>query len=299
MADPILTLACCEYDRTRALLDGRVGIEGWQLEPSAGPPSVLFPLAVGEAPFDVTEMSMSSYLIQTAKGEGAYVAVPVFVSRVFRHGDIYVRNDSGIEDPKDLEGSLLGVPEYQMTLALWVRGTLQDEYGVDFRSIRYRTGGTNKPGRRERLLLELPGDMDVEPIPEEETLNDWLAAGKLDAVMAPEPPECFLEGAGGVRRLFEDPETVQREYFARTGLYPIMHVIGIRRSLVVDNPGLAGAVMGAFAEALAVSGGQPLRPDGVSENRPELEAMVRYSLEQNLAAKKLPIEALFASETSK
>ena len=148
MADPILTLACCEYDRTRALLDGRVGIEGWQLEPSAGPPSVLFPLAVGEAPFDVTEMSMSSYLIQTAKGEGAYVAVPVFVSRVFRHGDIYVRNDSGIGDPKDLEGSLLGVPEYQMTLALWVRGTLQDEYGVDFRSIRYRTGGTNKPGAR-------------------------------------------------------------------------------------------------------------------------------------------------------
>lgn len=297
MDDPVLTLACVDRDRTRALLDGRAGIEGWRLKASGRPTAELFPLAVGEAPYDVTEMSLSSYLMQVDRGEGAYVAVPAFVSRAFRHGDIYVRRDSGIRGPKDLEGCLLGVPEYQMTLALWVRGMLQDDYGVDLRSIRYRTGGVNEPGRRERLPLDLPEKMNVEPIPEEETLNAWLAAGKLDAVMAPEPPGCFLKAGGSVRRLFEDRQAVERDYFARTGLFPIMHVIGIRRSLADSNPGLAGAVRGAFAEALALSGVKLLKPDGVAENRRELEAVARYSHEQNLTVKKLEIEGLFAPET--
>lgn len=291
MADPVLKLACCEYDRTRALLDGRVGIDGWQVETTSRPPAELFPLAVGSAPYDVTEMSMSSYLMQVSRGQGAYVAVPIFVSRAFRHGDIYVRTNSAIREPKDLEGRLLGVPEYQMTLALWVRGMLQDEYGVDFRSIRYRTGGVNEPGRRERLALDLPGEMDVEAIPEGETLNGWLVAAKLDAVMAPEPPACFK--SDGIRRLFENPEKVEREYFERTGLFPIMHVIGIRKSLLAEHPGLAGAVVDAFGEALALSGDKPVRPDGVAENCQELEAMIRYAHEQNLTAKKLSLEELF------
>ncbi|MDA0305404.1 MAG: 4,5-dihydroxyphthalate decarboxylase [Proteobacteria bacterium] len=297
MADHVLKLACCEYDRTRALLDGRVGIDGWQVETTSRPTAELFPLAVGTAPYDITEMSLSSYLMQVSRGQGAYVAVPIFVSRAFRHGDIYVRTASGIREPKNLEGCLLGVPEYQMTLALWVRGILQDEYGVDIRSIHYRTGGVNITGRKERLPLDLPEDLDVKPIAEGETLNDWLAAGKLDAVMAPEPPACFT--SDGIRRLFEDPQSVERDYFARTSLFPIMHVIGIRKSLLTEHPGLDRAVVDAFGEAMALSGAEPVRPDGVAENCRELEAMIRYAHEQNLTARKLGIEELFAPETLK
>ncbi len=297
MADLVLKLACCEYDRTRALLDGRIGIDGWQVKTTSRPTAELFPLAVGQAPYDVTEMSMSSYLMQVSRGQGAFVAVPVFVSRAFRHGDIYVRTASGIREPKDLEGRLLGVPEYQMTLALWVRGMLQDEYGVDVRSIHYRTGGVNITGRKERLPLDLPGDLDVEAIAEGEMLNDWLATGKLDAVMAPEPPACFK--SAGIRRLFENPEKVERDYFARTGLFPIMHVIGIRKSLLAEHPGLGRAVVDAFCKAMTISGDDPARPDGVAENCRELETMIRYSHEQNLTARKLGIEELFAPETAK
>ena len=233
----------------------------------------------------------------------------------------------GIETPKDLEGRLVGVPEYQMTMALWVRGILGDEYGVDFRKIRYRTGGANKPGRKERLALELPEDMDVAPIPEGSTLNELLLAGELDAVIAPTPPDGFTAGDKAVRRLFADPVAEEQAYYARTGLFPIMHVIGVRRTLADEHPGLAADLFRAFVEArnLAMREhdltarssanrmmlpwfadqweatkdlmGEDFWPYGVAENRAELEAICRYSHEQNLGRKRLSVEALFAPET--
>ena len=326
MAGPKLTLACWDYDRTRALLEGRVGVAGWRIDAKAQPPEETFPRAVADAPFDVSELSLSSYLMQVSRGEGAYIAIPAFVSRAFHHGAIYVRTKRGIETPKDLEGRLVGVPEYQMTMALWVRGILGDEYGVDFRKIRYRTGGANKPGRKERLALELPEDMDVAPIPEGSTLNELLLAGELDAVIAPTPPDGFTAGDKAVRRLFTDPAAEERAYYARTGLFPIMHVIGVRRTLVDEHPGLAADLFRAFVEArnLAMREhdltarssanrmmlpwfadqweatkdlmGDDFWPYGVAENRPELEAVCRYSHEQNLGRKRLSVEALFAPE---
>ena len=327
MAGPKLTLACWDYDRTRALLEGRVGVAGWRIDAKAQPPEETFPRAVADAPFDVSELSLSSYLMQVSRGEGAYIAIPAFVSRAFHHGAIYVRTKRGIETPKDLEGRLVGVPEYQMTMALWVRGILGDEYGVDFRKIRYRTGGANKPGRKERLALELPEDMDVAPIPEGSTLNELLLAGELDAVIAPTPPDGFTAGDKAVRRLFTDPAAEERAYYARTGLFPIMHVIGVRRTLADEHPGLAADLFRAFVEArnLAMREhdltarssanrmmlpwfadqweatkdlmGQDFWPYGVAENRAELEAICRYSHEQNLGRKRLSVEALFAPET--
>ena len=327
MAGPKLTLACWDYDRTRALLEGRVGVAGWRIDAKAQPPEETFPRAVADAPFDVSELSLSSYLMQVSRGEGAYIAIPAFVSRAFHYGAIYVRTKRGIETPKDLEGRLVGVPEYQMTMALWVRGILGDEYGVDFRKIRYRTGGANKPGRKERLALELPEDMDVAPIPEGSTLNELLLAGELDAVIAPTPPAGFTAGDKAVRRLFTDPAAEERAYYARTGLFPIMHVIGVRRTLADEHPGLAADLFRAFVEArnLAMrehdltarsSANRMLRPwfadqweatkdlmgedfwpYGVAENRAELEAVCRYSHEQNLGRKRLSVEALFAPET--
>ena len=327
MAGPKLTLACWDYDRTRALLEGRVGVAGWRIDAKAQPPEETFPRAVADAPFDVSELSLSSYLMQVSRGEGAYIAIPAFVSRAFHHGAIYVRTKRGIETPKDLEGRLVGVPEYQMTMALWVRGILGDEYGVDFRKIRYRTGGANKPGRKERLALELPEDMDVAPIPEGSTLNELLLAGELDAVIAPTPPDGFTAGDKAVRRLFTDPAAEEWAYYARTGLFPIMHVIGVRRTLADEHPGLAADLFRAFVEArnLAMREhdltarssanrmmlpwfadqweatkdlmGDDFWPYGVAENRPELEAVCRYSHEQNLGRKRLSVEALFAPET--
>ena len=327
MAGPKLTLACWDYDRTRALLEGRVGVAGWRIDAKAQPPEETFPRAVADAPFDVSELSLSSYLMQVSRGEGAYIAIPAFVSRAFHHGAIYVRTKRGIETPKDLEGRLVGVPEYQMTMALWVRGILGDEYGVDFRKIRYRTGGANKPGRKERLALELPEDMDVAPIPEGSTLNELLLAGELDAVIAPTPPDGFTAGDKAVRRLFTDPAAEERAYYARTGLFPIMHVIGVRRTLADEHPGLAADLFRAFVEArnLAMREhdltarssanrmmlpwfadqweatkdlmGDDFWPYGVAENRAELEAVCRYSHEQNLGRKRLSVEFLFAPET--
>ena len=327
MAGPKLTLACWDYDRTRALLEGRVGVAGWRIDAKAQPPEETFPRAVADAPFDVSELSLSSYLMQVSRGEGAYIAIPAFVSRAFHHGAIYVRTKRGIETPKDLEGRLVGVPEYQMTMALWVRGILGDEYGVDFRKIRYRTGGANKPGRKERLALELPEDMDVAPIPEGSTLNELLLAGELDAVIAPTPPDGFTAGDKAVRRLFTDPAAEEWAYYARTGLFPIMHVIGVRRTLADEHPGLAADLFRAFVEArnLAMREhdltarssanrmmlpwfadqweatkdlmGDDFWPYGVAENRAELEAVCRYSHEQNLGRKRLSVEALFAPET--
>ena len=327
MAGPKLTLACWDYDRTRALLEGRVGVAGWRIDAKVQPPEETFPRAVADAPFDVSELSLSSYLMQVSRGEGAYIAIPAFVSRAFHHGAIYVRTKRGIETPKDLEGRLVGVPEYQMTMALWVRGILGDEYGVDFRKIRYRTGGANKPGRKERLALELPEDMDVAPIPEGSTLNELLLAGELDAVIAPTPPDGFTAGDKAVRRLFADPAAEEQAYYDRTGLFPIMHVIGVRRTLADEHPGLAADLFRAFVEArnLAMREhdltarssanrmmlpwfadqweatkdlmGDDFWPYGVAENRAELEAVCRYSHEQNLGRKRLSVEALFAPET--
>ena len=327
MDGPKLTLACWDNDRTRALLEGRVGVAGWRIDAKAQPPEETFPRAVADAPFDVSELSLSSYLMQVSRGEGAYIAIPAFVSRAFHHGAIYVRTKRGIETPKDLEGRLVGVPDYQMTMALWVRGILGDEYGVDFRKIRYRTGGANKPGRKERLALELPEDMDVARIPEGSTLNELLLAGELDAVIAPTPPDGFTAGDKAVRRLFADPAAEERAYYARTGLFPIMHVIGVRRTLADEHPGLAADLFRAFVEArnLAMREhdltarssanrmmlpwfadqweatkdlmGDDFWPYGVAENRPELEAVCRYSHEQNLGRKRLSVEALFAPET--
>lgn len=327
MAEIGLTVACWDYDRTRAIRDGRVGVEGCRTIPVTVDPEDAFPRAVSRAEFDVSELSLSSYLLQLSRGESPYIAIPVFLSRSFRHDCYYVRSDSGIAEPKDLEGRLVGVPEYQMTLALWGRGILQDEYGVDFRTLRYRTGGLNRPGRKERLPLRLPDHMDVAPIDPARCLNELLLAGELDAIMSPGPPLSFTEGHPNVRRLIDDPPTAERAYFERTGIFPILHVAGIRRDLVDEHPWLPERVFAAFAEAkriamqeidaIAAAGankvtlpwfaaelartralmGEDYWSYGVEANRAALEAVCRYSKEQYLSEKPFAVEDLFAAST--
>jgi 4,5-dihydroxyphthalate decarboxylase len=322
-----ITLACFPYDRVRPILDGRVGIEGMRVVPVPLPSEESFPRAHQRAEFDVSELSLSSYLLQLGRGDSPYVAIPAFVSRAFRHGAIYLRSDAGISHARDLEGRRVGIPEYQMTLGLWLRGILADEHGVDTDRILWRTAGTNVAGRKERLPLVLPPHMDVMPLRDGATLNDALLAGELDAVFSPTPPRAFAEGDPRVRRLFPDPKAAEIAYAHKTGFHPIMHVIGIRREVLARDPGLAPRLLSAFirardmaeaeieemaaasflpvmlpwlaeawAETRAVLGAQPFR-HGVAANRAELEAICRWSRAQHLSPRPLTVEELFAPGT--
>ena len=327
MARPTLTLATWDYDRVRPVLDGRVEVEGFDVAPVVIEPSALFPRTLRQAAFDVSELSFSSYLFQTARGDCQYVAIPVFPSRAFRHGSIYVRADAGIEEPKDLEGRLIGIPEYQMTQVVYVRGFLADEYGVDFHQLRYRRGATNFAGLKERLPLDLPDSVDIEPIPADKSTNDLITAGELDAIIAPQPPQAFVDGDPRVRQLFADVVAAERAYYGKTGIFPIMHILVVRKSLVEEHPALAPALFRAFIEAkkLAMAEldaiaeasankitlpwfaaelaqtkalmGKDFWSYGVAENAKELSDMCRYSHEQHLSARLLTVEDLFVPET--
>ncbi|NNE80676.1 MAG: 4,5-dihydroxyphthalate decarboxylase [Silicimonas sp.] len=318
-----LTLGTWDHDRVMALHDGRVDVPGVSLHCEVHPTSKLFPWAVGEARFDITEMSVSSYILQLSRGGSDYTAIPAFVSRAFRHSGFFARAGSGIESPSDFAGRRIGVPEYQMTAAVWMRGILADEYGVTCDSIHWRTGALDKGVRRERLELNLPDGMIVEPIEEGDTLQDMLLRGEIDGLLAPKPPQEFLDGSDDLVRLIPDFETAEQAYHKRTGFFPIMHLIGIRKSIAEARPELVAAFYQAFVQAknmalerlrsiwlgnsnrlslpwLGASMERTiatLGPDfwsyGLAANRAEIDAICRYSVEQFLAAKRVRPEALF------
>jgi 4,5-dihydroxyphthalate decarboxylase len=319
-----LSLAVCDYDRTRAIFDGRAPIEGCQVMAVALEPEEAFHRAFKFQEFDVTEISMSSYLMTVARGQAHYVAVPAFVSRLFRHSGIYIRTDRGIAAPQDLKGKTIGVPEYQITANVWMRGILKDEYGVLPRDIAWRSGGLEEAGREERATIRLPPEIDVQHIPADRTLSDMLAAGELDGLFSARAPSCFLRGDPNVGRLFPDYPRVEEDYFRRTKIFPMMHAIGVRRRLVEQHPWLAVSVYKAFLKAkalcmhelgqighLAVSlpwsvheyerlrqvMGEDYWSYGAHENRHVLETLARYSFEQGLSVRKLEVDEMFAPST--
>lgn len=320
-----LSFASWDHDRVMALHEGRVTVPGVALNSVIKPTSKLFPLAVGQAPYDITEMSISSYILQVSRGEGDYVAIPAFVSRAFRHSGFFARKGSGIESPADFAGRRIGVPEYQMTAALWMRGILSDEYGVPAQSVHWRTGALDAGTRRERLVLALPDNMRVEPIHDGETLQALLQDGQIDGLLAPKPPQAFLDGDDRFQRLFPNFEVAEQAYHAKTGFFPIMHLIGVRKSIVEANPDLPRALFDAFVAARNAAMERlrevwlgnanrlslpwlnacmertlsTLGPDywsyGFKANRAELEAVCRYSVEQFLAERRVVPEELFHS----
>jgi 4,5-dihydroxyphthalate decarboxylase len=320
---PTLTLATWDHDRVMALHDGRVTVPGLDLKSVIEPTSKLFPAAVGPATYDITEMSISSFVLQVSRGIGDYIAIPAFVSRAFRHSGFFARKGSGIESPADFVGRRIGVPEYQMTAALWMRGILADEYGVDPAKVHWRTGALDQGVRKERLELALPDGMVVEPIEEGETLQALLQNGEIDGLLAPKPPKAFLEGDDRFVRLFPDFEAAERSYHEKTGFFPIMHAIGIRKSLAEQYPELPRALYDAFVEAKTLATdrlkqvwlgnanrlslpwlnasmertiaalGDDYWTYGFAANRAELDAVCRYSVEQYLAANRVAPEQLF------
>jgi 4,5-dihydroxyphthalate decarboxylase len=320
-----ITVATWDYDRVRPLTDGRVSIEGCEVNHLTMPVEECFERAYFHGEFEVAEIGFSPYLIALSRGICPYVAVPVFLSRMFRHSAVYIRTDRGIAGPADLRGKRIGVPEYQMSAVMWFRGHLQDEFGIAAKDINWVQGGLENPGRREKFPLNLPPGFPLSSAPEGTTLSGMLAGGTLDAVIAARRPSCFVSGHPQVSRLFPDYRAAERDYYRKTGIFPIMHALGVRRDVHEKHPWLAASLCKAFtkakrladaefAETTALKIGLPwvnaeydetraLMGDdywsyGLNEqNRRTLEAMARYSFEQGLAVRLLSVDEMFAEST--
>lgn len=319
-----LSLACWGYDRIEALRDGSIRPDGLDLNIQVLEVEETFFRMLRNREFDVAEMSMSSYCVTLGRDNPAFIAIPIFPSRFFRHSSIYVSTASGITAPQELVGKRIGVPEYQMTAPVWIRGMLHDEYGVEPWSVQYFTGGEEQPGRDEKLKLSLPEKFKLTPIGPTKTLTRMLADGEIDALITARAPSTFYSEPERVRRLFDDPVAIEKDYFARTGIFPIMHVIAIRREVYDRNRWIAQSLMKAFQQAkertytqLLVSAslktmlpwqiaavedtmavmGRDWWPYGVEPNRTVLETFLRYHNEQGLSARKLNIDEMFAPET--
>jgi 4,5-dihydroxyphthalate decarboxylase len=319
-----IALACWNYDRTRALLEGRIRPDGVDLNYLTLPVEETFFRMLRHREFDAAEMSLSSYVLSLFEPDRPFIAIPVFPSRVFRHSGIYVHAASGIQEPKDLIGKRVGTPEYQMTAAVWIRGILSDEYGVSPDGVVYVTGGEEEPNRPEKLPLDLPPRIRVEPIGPTQTLSSMLARGEIDALYAARAPSSFRCGDGRVKRLFDDFPRAEREYFGRTGIFPIMHTVVIGRDVYERHRWVAQSLYKAFCaaqqETYADLGedaalkamlpwlpahveetrremGEDFWPYGIEKNRRTLATFLRYSHEQGLAKQLLEPDRLFAPET--
>ena len=324
MARLHLTLACWNYDRTRGLADGTVRPEGIDLEYLGLDVEETFFRMLRHREFDAAEMSLSSYTVTLGRDAPPFIAIPVFPSRLFRHSCIFVSQKSGIREPRELAGRRIGVPEYQMTAPVWIRGILQDEYGVAPASVQYLTGGVEEPGRSEKIALDLPAAIRIAPIGATQTLAQMLADGEIDALYTARTPSTFASRPGTVRRLFPDYVAAERDYFRRTKIFPIMHTVVIRRDLYRANPWVAQSLHKAFVEAKrraradlehthALASMLPWQvahveearrelgddwwPYGFAPNRAVLDTFLRYHNEQGLSKRRLAPEDLFAPET--
>jgi 4,5-dihydroxyphthalate decarboxylase len=317
-------MSCCDYDRCHALINGRVQVDGIDLIASPNEPEESFHRAFQYQEFDVSELSLSSFTMLTSRRESPYVGIPAFVSRLFRHSGIYIRTDRGIDHPSKLSGRTIGLPEYQITANVWIRGTLEEEYGVKLDSIAWRQGGLEEGGREERSPLSLPPNIVLERIPADRNLSEMLARGEIDALLSARAPSCFLRRAPYVDRMFPDFKSAEREYYKRTKIFPIMHLIGVRRSIYERHPWVAVNLFKAFIEAkshamyeLGQIGhlfsslpwsvaefqettslmGNDFWPYGVHANRGVLDRFLDYHHRQGLSKCRVAVEELFAPAT--
>jgi len=319
-----LALACGDYDRTRALIDGTIAPEGIQLNYIALRSEEIFWRMVRYHEFDASEMSLSNYISLRNKNDPSFVAIPVFPSRLFRHSFVFINVGSGIKTPEDLKGKKMGVPAYSITAALWVRGFLKDDYGVSARDIYWFVGGQEEPGRKDRIDLHLPADIKVTPILQDKTLSNMLENGEIDALLSARTPSCFEKGSSRVRRLFPNYGDVEVDYYRRTKIFPIMHVVVIRREIYDRHPWVARSLYKAFCQAkeiciqkMAISNtlictlpwffveidqlknlfGADWWPYGIEANRPTLKKLIHYMVEQGVLESEMEVDALFVPNT--
>jgi 4,5-dihydroxyphthalate decarboxylase len=319
-----LTMACWNYDRTRALMEQRIEIDGIDLNYLNLPVEETFFRMLRHREFEIAELSLSSYTLSLFREPAPFIAIPIFLSRYFRHSCIYINADSGIREPRDLIGKRIGNPEYQMTAPVWIRGIMSDEYGVPVPSVTYLSGGEEQPGRTEKIALSLPPEIHLEQIPADRTLSNMLETGEIDALYTARAPSTFLNGSGRVRRLFEDYAAVEREYYRKTKIFPPMHIVAIRRDIYEQNRWVAQSLLKAFVAAqrevyaeLRETGalmhmlpwltshveetetlmGRDFWPYGFDANVHALSTFLRYHYEQGLSKRLLTPQELFAPES--
>ena len=319
-----MTLGCWNYDRTRALMEGSVQVDGIDLNYLNMPVEETFFRMLRHREFDAAEMSLSSYTVSLSSKDRPFIAIPVFPSRAFRHSSIYINTESGINEPKDLIGKRVGCPEYQMTAPVWIRGLLSDEYGVPVDSVRYMTGGEESPNRPEKLKLNLPGNIRVEPVGADKTLATMLETGEIHALYTARAPSTFYKKDARIKRMFQNYPEVERGYYRKTAIFPIMHCIVIRRDFYSAHPWVAQSLFKAFVqsqqktyedmhetaalkfmlpwliahlEEAEKEMGKDFWSYGFETNKKTISTFLRYHHEQGLSPRPLQPDELFAPES--
>jgi 4,5-dihydroxyphthalate decarboxylase len=320
-----LTLAISHYDHVADLLLGRVPVEGIELTCLNLQVEEIFHRMFNYRDFDVAEVSMAKFSSLASQGDSPFVGIPVFPSRVPRHSSIYVRRDGPVKQPSDLKGKRVGVPEWAQTAAVYSRGLLQHQYGVDLTSIQWVQAGVDQPGRQEKVKLKLPAGISYTPAPDK-SLGGMLVSGEIDAALSAHPPLCFEEGHPNVARLFEDYLELEQDYVRKTGIFPIMHAVAIKREIVEKNSWVAMSLFNAFEEskrrslarvlspttsALPIPWGYELArraqaltgkeilPYGIEANRTTLDAFLQYGFEQGVLHRRTKPEELFPPQVQK
>ena len=315
-----LAIAVGDYDHVRDLTSGNIAVPGVRLTPIHLAVEQIFQRFNVHRDWEVSEFSFAKYASMVAAGDASLVAVPVFPSRAFRHSSIYVRADGDVNEPADLIGGRIGIPEWAQTAAVYTRGLLEEDYGVEIPGVRWVQAGVNRPGRQDHAHVSLPDGVEVLAAPDQ-SLNQMLVAGELDALLSARAPIDFTNGSGRLQRLFDDHAAVEREYYKRTGIFPIMHVLVIRGDVDARHPWIARNLLDAFEaakraslarlgdvtvsslplpwvaarvdEAIDMFGEDPW-PYGIEPNRPTLEAFLRMCHEQGVCARSLQPEDLFS-----
>lgn len=323
MANLKLKFACWDYDRSRPLMDERVKPDGIDLDIHVMRPQQTFSRMLDNQEFDASELSLASYASLKARGACPFVAIPVALSKIFRHSCIYVRTGSGIETPQGLQGKRVGTMQYGATAVVFMKGMIQHEYGVAAHDMHWFVGGLDRPTERPLIPLDLPKNIKLEFIREGATLESLLDADELDAIFSIYVPPMFLKGSRRISRLFPNFKQVEQEYYLRTRIFPIMHIVVIREDVHRQHPWVARSLYKAFCEArdIAVGGlydtdalrvslpwlldhveetwrvfGKDFWAYGLEPNRPTFEALGRYVHEQGLAPRVVKPEELFAPD---
>jgi 4,5-dihydroxyphthalate decarboxylase len=313
-----LTMAAADYDRTRALIDGRIKPDGIDLDWQILPYMDIWKRMLNNYEFDVSELSFASYIIARASGK-PLIAMPVFPLRIFRHSYVLINRNSGIRAPKDLEGKRVGLAEFQQTATVWVRGMLQHEYGVDLTKIDWFPWKA-----KDRMAIQAPKSYRIQTLPAGSRPDQLLIDGELDALICSTIFPSLLKSPPTVGRLFEDSQKAETEYYRKTGIFPIMHTVAMREELWREDPSIAVRLFAAFeaAKKLAYKDladvsrqritllwyedalnrqkdllGDDYWPYGIEKNRATVQALIDYLFEQELLPRKPALEELFAPNT--
>jgi 4,5-dihydroxyphthalate decarboxylase len=317
-----LTLACWDYDRTRPLFDGRVKAEGIDLDFKVMRPREIFPRMLERQEFQVSELSFASFAGLKARGDCPFVGLPIALSKIFRHSCVYVRPDAGIRTPADLKGKRIGVSQYAASAIVFMRGMMQHDYAVMPSDTHWFMGGLNTPVPPPKVPVQVPADVRLDYLKADETLEAKMERGELDALYSVYIPSIFRKGSPSIARLWPNFKELETDYFRRTGIFPVMHIMVVRQDVYRDHPWVANSVYRAFREARDVA--LEALPDsdalhvalpflldhveetwrvfgkhyweyGIAPNRPAFEAMGRYLFEQGLAPRVVAPEEMFVA----